>query len=338
VLGGGQADEEEKRKEIFFNEVLAEDEINRLLDPKVLSNFTRYTAKGKQPVKEFKRDENGVIRENLLLKGTNLLALHTLKTQFRGQVKLIYIDPPYNTGNDSFGYNDSFNHSTWLTFMKNRLEVARSLLRDDGIMFCSINHIELGYALVLFDEIFGRTNRLPIITLKAGTTASYRSINDCPVNVTEYVIAYSKNPNFKPNPVYRASSYSEDYSHCIMNIKDKPAKWALEKITDIIHQMQGCDDWKDFRKKFGADWKQQRFRKMEEFAVKNKNRVVSLNTLQKPSQKIQDTINLSYKNRGKVYVCEREDAEPIFCYSGRTLAFFSSKFREIDGDLIPSKY
>lgn len=130
VLEGGQTKEEEKRKEVFFNEVLAQDEINRLLDPKVLTNFTRYTTKGAQPVKDFKRDENGVIRENLILKGNNLLALHTLKTQFRGQVKLIYIDPPYNTGGDgnTFSYNNNFNHSTWLTFMKNRLEVARELL------------------------------------------------------------------------------------------------------------------------------------------------------------------------------------------------------------------
>jgi len=118
VLEGGQTKEEEKRKEIFFNEVLAQDEINRLLDPKVLTNFVRYTAKGKEKVTDFRRDENGVIRENLIIKGNNLLALHSLLSQFRGQVKLIYIDPPYNIEGDSFGYNDHFNHSTWLTFMK----------------------------------------------------------------------------------------------------------------------------------------------------------------------------------------------------------------------------
>ena len=139
VLEGGQTKEEEKRKEIFFNEVLAQDEINRLLDPKVLTNFVRYTSKGKQPVKEFKRDENGVIRENLIIKGNNLLALHTLKTQFRGQVKLIYIDPPFNTGLDTFGYNDNFNHSTWLTFMRNRLEVARELLSNDGSIYVHLD-------------------------------------------------------------------------------------------------------------------------------------------------------------------------------------------------------
>lgn len=158
VLEGGQTKEEEKRKEIFFNEVLAQDEITRLLDPKVLTNFARYTAKGKEKVAGFRRDENGVIRENLIIKGNNLIALHTLKTQFRGQVKLIYIDPPYNTGGDTFGYNDNFNHSTWLTFMKNRLEVSKLFLSPEGVMFISCDDSEQAYLKILCDEIFGRDN------------------------------------------------------------------------------------------------------------------------------------------------------------------------------------
>ncbi len=160
VLEGGQTREEEKRKEIFFNELLAQDEINRLFDPKVLTNWKRYTLEGEENPSEIQiqRDENGVIRENLIIKGNNLVALHTLKGQFRGQVKLIYIDPPYNTGSDSFGYNDNFNHSSWLTFMKNRLEVARELLRDDGSIWINIDDDEAHYLKVLCDEIFGRAN------------------------------------------------------------------------------------------------------------------------------------------------------------------------------------
>ncbi|MBU1422684.1 MAG: site-specific DNA-methyltransferase [Bacteroidetes bacterium] len=201
VLEGGQTREEEKRKEIFFNEVLAQDEINRLLDPKVLTNFTRYTAKGKEPVKGFKRGENGVIRENLILKGNNLLALHTLKTQFRGQVKLIYIDPPYNTGNDSFGYNDSFNHSTWLTFMKNRLEVAYQLLNEYGMIYVQCDNTENSYLRVLLDDVFGRDNFVSQITwqrapegrtiLGQGSTF----ITDC----TEYILVYAKDARRLPS-------------------------------------------------------------------------------------------------------------------------------------------
>jgi adenine-specific DNA-methyltransferase len=147
-----------KRKEIFFNSVLAHDEIDRLFDHKALTNWKRFTKDGEQEVGEIKRDEDGTIRENLIIKGNNLLALHSLKKQFAGKVKLIYIDPPYNTGNDGFKYNDNFNHSTWLTFMKNRLEVARELLRDDGVIFVQCDDNEQAYLKVLMDEVFRREN------------------------------------------------------------------------------------------------------------------------------------------------------------------------------------
>jgi adenine-specific DNA-methyltransferase len=156
VLEGGQTKSEEKRQEVFFNEVLAEDEINRLLDPKVMTSFVRYTANGKEAVKDFKRDANGVIRENLIIKGNNLLALHVLKTQYRGKVKLLYIDPPYNPDSkaNTFVYNNNFNHSAWLTFMKNRLEVAKELLTKDGVLIVAIDENEQAYLGVLLKELF----------------------------------------------------------------------------------------------------------------------------------------------------------------------------------------
>ena len=156
VLEGGQTKEEEKRSEIFFNEILAQDEIDRLFDPKVLTGWKRYSVDGEQKVTEIMRDDSGVIRENLLIKGNNLLALHTLKTQFRGQVKLIYIDPPYNPDSPSntFTYNNNFNDSSWLTFMKNRLEVARELLTKDGALIVAIDENEQAYLTVLLNEIF----------------------------------------------------------------------------------------------------------------------------------------------------------------------------------------
>ena len=167
VLEGGQTKEEEKRKEIFFNEILAQDEINQMFDPKVLTNWKRHTAPGEQDVTDIERDDKGTIHENLIIKGNNLIALHTLKQQFRGQVKLIYIDPPYNTGGstDSFSYNNDFKHSTWLTFIRNRIEIAKELLKNDGFMAVTIDHVELFYLGVLLDEIFGRENRIGIVTI-----------------------------------------------------------------------------------------------------------------------------------------------------------------------------
>lgn len=166
ILEGGQSREEDKREEIFFNEILAQDEITQLLEPKVLTNAKRYTTEGEIPLLRgvsegrgvFNRNENGTITDNLIIKGNNLLALHTLKKEFAGKVKLIYIDPPYNTGNDSFQYNDSFNESTWLTFMKNRLEIARDLLSKDGKMFIQCDDNEQAYLKILMDEVFKAQN------------------------------------------------------------------------------------------------------------------------------------------------------------------------------------
>jgi adenine-specific DNA-methyltransferase len=190
VLEGGQTKEEEKRKEIFFNEILAQDEIDRLFDPKVLTNFKRYTPDGEQKVTEIKRGENDTIKENLIIKGNNLLALHTLKTQFRGKVKLIYIDPPYNTGNDSFGYNDNFNHSSWLTFMKNRLEAAKELLIDDGLIFIQCDDNEQAYLKVMLDEIFYRENFISTLIWEARSGQGNTVSNIAETH--EYILVYAR--------------------------------------------------------------------------------------------------------------------------------------------------
>ncbi|EOI2237309.1 DNA methyltransferase, partial [Campylobacter jejuni] len=151
VIKGGQSKDEQKTQEIFFNEILARDEIDVLFDKKALQNF-ELIGESKN-LQEYLKDN-----PNLLIKGNNLLALHSLKKLYANKVKLIYIDPPYNTGNDSFNYNDKFNHSTWLTFMKNRLEIAREFLSDDGSIYINIDYNEVHYLKVLMDEIFGREN------------------------------------------------------------------------------------------------------------------------------------------------------------------------------------
>lgn len=158
VLEGGQSREEDKREEIFFNETLAQDEITELLDPKVFTNAKRFDEHGEKKFKQFTRNEEGTITDNLIIKGNNLLALHSLKKEFAGKVKLIYIDPPYNTGSDSFTYNDNFNHSTWLTFMKNRLEIAKKILAEDGSILIQADWNEIHYLKVLLDSVFDRKN------------------------------------------------------------------------------------------------------------------------------------------------------------------------------------
>ena len=228
VLEGGMTKEDEKRKEIFFNEILAQDEIDKLLAPKVLTNWKKYSQKGVTSLchsresgnPELRRDDNGTIRENLIIKGNNLLALHSLKKQFQNKIKLIYIDPPYNTGKDSFGYNDNFNHSTWLTFMKNRLEVARELLRNDGVIFISCDDNEQAYLKVLMDEVFNRDNFVgSVISRSTPNARDYGAI----AKMHEYIHIYSKNIN--SCLMYKIEDKNREFSY-----KDKIGKFNIHPL------------------------------------------------------------------------------------------------------------
>jgi adenine-specific DNA-methyltransferase len=198
ILEGGQSRDEDKRDEIFFNEILAQDEITQLLEPKVLTNPKFIDKNGEKLFKGFNRNEKGTITDNLIIKGNNLLTLHSLKREFSGKIKLIYIDPPYNTENDSFTYNDSFTHSSWLTFMKNRLEIAHNLLSEDGIIFVQmdssrnsqIGTSELPYLNILLDEIFGRKNFIGHLHWKKKKQPSFLSRI---AGIMESILIYSKN-------------------------------------------------------------------------------------------------------------------------------------------------
>lgn len=214
VLEGGMTKEDQDRDEIFFNEVLAKDEIDRLEEPKVLTNFKKYTAKGEEKIKDFTRDENGIIKDNLIIKGNNLLALHSLKKEFAGKVKLIYIDPPYNTGGsaETFTYNNNFNHSTWLTFMKNRLDIAKELLKEDGFIAITIDHNELIYLGILADEVFNRENRIGLVSIVIRPQG--RQFSKFFSATTEYMLVYAKNWRLAEfNKVALTEESKEQYEH-----------------------------------------------------------------------------------------------------------------------------
>lgn len=194
ILEGGQDKEDQKRKEIFYNETIASDEISKMLAPKVFTNAKRYTKDGIEENITF--DEN----DNLIIKGNNLIALSSLLKRYEGKVKCIYIDPPYNTGSDSFNYNDAFNHSGWLTFMKNRLDIAKSFLSDDGLIFIQLDYNESHYAKILLDEIFGESNFVNEIIWRRKQATSFGKSKFGITN--DSIFMYSKTASYNFYPVY----------------------------------------------------------------------------------------------------------------------------------------
>ncbi|MGL2850124.1 DNA methyltransferase [Helicobacter pylori] len=215
VLLGNAKDNNTKSNELFYHEILHKKEIDTLLHKKALCHFEMH---GQGDLKSALKDKN----TNYLIKGNNLIALYSLKKKFAKQVKCIYIDPPYNTGNDSFNYNDNFNHSSWLVFMKNRLEAAREFLSDDGVIFVQCDDNEQAYLKVLMDEIFFRENFVASISWK-----QFHSVKNDAANFSkniEYILCYCK--NFSKNlisnePFDKSNSYK---------LKDENGFYKLDPV------------------------------------------------------------------------------------------------------------
>ncbi|WQR88949.1 site-specific DNA-methyltransferase [Helicobacter pylori] len=215
VLLGNAKDNNTKSNELFYHEILHKKEIDTLLNKKALCHFEMH---GEGDLESALKDKN----TNYLIKGNNLIALYSLKKKFAKQVKCIYIDPPYNTGNDSFNYNDNFNHSSWLVFMKNRLEAAREFLSDDGVIFVQCDDNEQAYLKVLMDEIFLRENFVASISWK-----QFHSVKNDAANFSkniEYILCYCK--NFSKNlisnePFDKSNSYK---------LKDENGFYKLDPV------------------------------------------------------------------------------------------------------------
>lgn len=193
VLEWWQTKEDEKKKEIFFNEILAQDEIDKLFAPKVLTNFKKYDKDWEHKVEWFKRDENGTIKDNLIIKWNNLLVLHTLKKEFEWKINLIYIDPPYNTWNDTFWYNDNFNRSSRLTFIKNRLEISKELLSEDGAIYMQLDYNQVHYAKIVMDEVFWEDNFQREIIWRIWRLSWYKTNDNNRIRNHDTILFYSKN-------------------------------------------------------------------------------------------------------------------------------------------------
>ncbi len=210
-------DNEDGYNDAFLNEVIEKDEIYRLFDKKVFVNSKKYDENGESAVTEFDVD-----KDNLIIKGNNLLALHTIKEKYVGKVKMIYIDVPYNTGSDSFKYNDRFNQSSWLTFIKNRVEVAQDFLSDDGVILIQISFHQYPYLRVLLDDVLGKNHHVmdinTLVRHPQRTLTGDKEFND----VIEHTLVYSKNSEFKMPKI--AEKKTKDKYKFHVSIKGKPTE------------------------------------------------------------------------------------------------------------------
>lgn len=208
VLEGGQDKDDQKRKEIFYNETIANDEVRRMLAPKVFTNAKRYTKDGVENNITFNEDDN------LIIKGNNLIALSSLLKRYEGKVKCIFIDPPYyfNTikPSDTFSYNSNFKLSSWLVFNKNRLEIARKLMNERGILYVTISDEGSHYLKVLIDDIFGIENFIADVTWESRKSVSSDGLFSPNSN---HILVYAKEKNKIQKDSFRLALDIESFKY-----------------------------------------------------------------------------------------------------------------------------
>lgn len=336
VLEGGQTKDDAKRQEIFFNETLAPTEINRLLDDKVLTNFKRFDKDGVHKVEEL------VDTDNLIIKGNNLIGLHSLKKRFAGKVKLIYIDPPYyfdkTKPEDTFQYNSNFKLSSWLVFMKNRLEVARELLSDDGAIFVQISDDGVAELHMLLKDVFNKVeqnNFINKITIKTKSPSGFASVNPGVFETAEYILSFAKDKSkWKYNPQFVRSDYDSNYNQYVVNKEDNFADWKIENIGEHVAKQQGYETKRLAIKELGQTFFENL---VADFALENADSVFRYTTINNNASSI--LVELRDKSRREphtVFFQSRDENYDVYVKNGQEIAFYSKKVREINGKLVPS--
>ncbi len=349
VLEGGQDKDDQKRSEIFYNETIASDEISRMLAPKVFTNAKRYTAVGEKdllgnldPNTINVEEETGITfksDDNLIIKGNNLIALASLLKRYEGKVKCIYIDPPYYFGvkkdEDTFAYNSNFKLSSWLVFMKNRLEIAKRLLSDNGSLFVQISDDGVGELHCLMKDIFGVENFINKITVKTKSPSGFASVNPGVFETAEYILAFAKNKRkWKYNIQYVESGYDTNYKLVVVNKNDSAENWIIRNIVDVLAEERGYDNAKVMREALGKVVVNEL---IAEYASKNADSVFQSVAIGNNAG--QDVVNAKNKSKtepNKIFVVERIGRYTVYILKGREMAFYSKKLHEVDGKIVPS--
>ena len=295
------------------------------LEPRILVEDT-----AKSHHAPFRTGKNDMF-DNRLIFGDNLLALKALEQEFAGKIKCVYIDPPFNTGEMFDHYDDGVEHSIWLTQMRDRFEILHRLLAKDGTLLVHIDDNELGYLIVLLDEIFGRKNRAYIVTFKQGSATGHKSINPGCVNTTNYVVLYSKDKAaWSPNRVFTGRERDTRYGQFIKNIEDHHESWEIVTLTKAFGIARGVSD-KEARKIIKDDPE-----RMELFVLQNARRVIrtARPDYEGVSEAAREMIDASKITPKTILRLEREDYSDMYFRNGERLLFYADKLKLVDGQSV----
>ncbi len=273
------------------------------------------------------------IFDNRLIFGDNLLALKALEQEFSGKVKCVYIDPPFNTQQAFEHYDDGYEHSIWLGLLRDRAEALRRLLSNDGTLFVHIDDNELGYLIVLLDEVFGRANRVSVVSFKQGSATGHKSINPGVVSTTNFILIYAKNKSaWTPNRVFTARAERDKrYGQYIENYEDSFEGWRFSTLASAFAASIGLPE-RGLKKALGDEYEE----KIASFVLKNAGRVIQLARpdYSAVSGAAREMIDASRADPTVVMKLGRDGYSDMYFIGGQRILFYSDKLKLIDGEYV----
>lgn len=269
---------------------------------------------------------------NMLIEGDNLDALKALLPYYAGQVKCIYADPPFNTGQAFEAYDDNLEHSIWLSMMYPVLELQRELLSEDGTLFIHIDDNELGYLIAIADEVLGRKNRIALVTFKQGAATGHKAINPGMVNTTNFLLAYAKNKaKWKPTRLFTGRERDKRYTKFLLNPNDPHPAWKFETLTRAFVEHMG-KSMREIKEELGDGIEES----LNEFVISHAAQVVQFvrPDYEKVSVDAQKMIDASLQSRREILLLKRQGHSDLYFIGGQRIIFYSGKLKQIDGELV----
>ncbi len=269
---------------------------------------------------------NSDIFDNALIHGDNLLALKALESKCLGQVKCVYIDPPFNTGAAFENYDDGLEHSMWLGLMRERIQLLHSLMHQTGSFFIHLDDNEVDYCKVVLDEIFGRSNFVNRITIEARAPSAFSTVNPGVFKATEYILWYAKD---KSQFVDRSARVKRDpdyaYNKWIDNPHDDCAKWTFSSLVDAFNAQV----------KMRSSNPRTILDKYNDFIIANADRICRFASISDSGagQKILELKRKSLAQPDKMFFLKRDDGlDDVYVLGGQQLIFYSKNVNVIDGE------
>lgn len=287
------------------------------------SHFTReFTSRLLDSGTEFLKSQ-----PRCLIHSDNFQSLQLLERKFANEVRFIYIDPPYNTGSDEFLYRDFYQHSSWASCLSDRLTLARSLMSDDGAIAISIGEEELGLLQQILDSLFGRENRIAVVTVKRASVTGHKAINPGVVNVSEFVLIYAKSRReWTGNTIYAERERDDRYSTFIKNRSASPDDWEFVSVLDAFSESVGIEK-RQLRGHFGDEYEE----KITQFVYDNANSVCQPVTvdLGGVGAEFREWVEQSSAAGDRVILYERSGFPDAYLRNGKKLIFYSDKMMRV---------